>query len=91
MKRLKRRDKMKIYADILSIVQSETKKEKIVLTRIQQKTNVPFDRLKVYISEMKELGLVQNDFLLTEKGRQYLIEYNRVLDFMKRMGLEYPE
>lgn len=91
MKRFPRRDKMKIYADILSIIQSETKRGKIVLTRIQQKTNVPFDRLKVYLSDLEELGLIQNDssLKLTEKGRQYITDYEKVLEFMRRMGLSY--
>lgn len=91
MKRLARRDKMKIYGDILSVIHTETKHGKIVLSRIQQKTNVPFDRLKLYLSELKELGLIQSDssLELTEKGHQYLSEYEKVLEFMKRMGLAY--
>lgn len=91
MKKLPRRDKLKIYGDLLFILYSEAKREKIVLTRIQLKTNVPFDRLKIYISELKELGLIQDEtsLKLTEKGKQYLREYETVLDFMKRMGLTY--
>jgi len=91
MKKLARRDKMKIYRDILSVIQSTEKNEKIILTRIQQKTNVPFDRLKAYISELGELGLIQNESSprLTEKGQQYLSEYEKVREFMKRMGLAY--
>lgn len=91
MKRLPRRDKMKIYGDLLSILSSETKAEKVVLTRIQLKINVPFDRLKTYIAELKELGLIQDEssLKLTDKGKQYLGEYEAVLDFMNRMGLTY--
>jgi len=35
--------------------------------------------------------LIQDEvsFKLTEKGKQYLVEYERVLDFMKRMGIAY--
>jgi len=91
MKKLPRRDKLKIYGDLLSILYGETKREKIVLTHVQLKTNVPFDRLKIYIAELKELGLIQDELSLklTEKGEQYLREYETVLDFMKRMGLIY--
>ncbi|TRO45604.1 hypothetical protein E2P30_01290, partial [Candidatus Bathyarchaeota archaeon] len=65
--------------------------EKIVLTQIQTKINVPYDRLKTYITEAKDLGLIQdeNSLTLTEKGFQYVQMYNRVLDFMKRMGIPY--
>jgi len=90
MKKLPRRDKMKIYGDLLSIL-NETSSEKIVLTRIQLKLNVPFDRLKTYIAEVKELGLIQDEtsLKLTNKGKQYLREYKKVLDFINQMGLTY--
>ena len=93
MRKLLRRDKLKIYGDLLFILYTESKKEKVVLTHVQLKTNVPFDRLKTYITELKELGLVQDEpsLKLTEKGKQYLREYETVLDFMKRMGLTYPQ
>ena len=91
MRRLPRRDKLKIYGDLLTILYGETKTEKVVLTRVQLKTNVPFDRLKVYLTELKELGLIIDEptLRLTEKGKQYIKEYETVLDFMKRMGLTY--
>ncbi len=91
MKRIQRRDKLKIYGDLLSELLSESDAEKIVLTKVQAKTNVPFDRLKTYIIELVELGLIQDDtsLKLTKKGRTYLREYRKVLDFMKRMGLSY--
>jgi predicted transcriptional regulator len=91
MRTISRRDKMKIYGDVLSAIKAETRKGEVVLTRIQLKTNVPFDRLKAYLSDLEELGLVQDGSLLrlTEKGQQYVVEYERVLDFMKRMGLCY--
>lgn len=91
MKTILRRDKMKIYGDVLSAIKAETRRGQIVLTRIQLKTNVPFDRLKAYLAELEQLGLVQNGFSpkLTEKGQEYVVEYEKVLDFMKRMGLIY--
>ena len=90
MKRISRRDKLKIYGDLLSVL-NKGDTEKIVLTQVQVQINVPFDRLKTYISELKELGLIQDERMLnlTEKGKQYLKEYEGVLEFMKRMGLTY--
>jgi predicted transcriptional regulator len=86
-----RRDRMKIYGEILSKFNTEHSGENIVLTRIQIKIGVPFDRLKKYISELYDLGLIENEnnFKLTEKGKQYLEEYENILDFMKRMGIAY--
>ena len=91
MKTIPRRDKLKIYGDLLSALNSESSAGKIVLTQVQVKINVPFDRLKTYITELTNLGLIKDEtsLVLTKKGTQYLREYERVLDFMKRMGLAY--
>ncbi len=91
MKRISRRDKLKIYGDLLSIVESERSAEGIVLTRLQVKLNVPFDRLKQYLEQLRELGLIEDTLSpkLTDKGKQYINEYENVLDFMKRMGIAY--
>jgi len=82
---------MKIYGDLLSILNNESKTAKIVLTHIQIQINVPYDRLKNYIFELKELDLIQDvtSLKLTEKGKQYIEEYEKVLEFMKRMGITY--
>jgi predicted transcriptional regulator len=91
MKKIARRDKMKIYGDLLAILHAERKKKKIVLTHLQLKLNVPYDRLKIYLTQLKELGLIQDETSpkLTAKGKQYIREYEKVLDFMKRMGITY--
>jgi predicted transcriptional regulator len=91
MKTIPRRDKLKIYGDLLSALSSESGAEKIVLTQVQVRIKVPFDRLKTYITELLDLGLIKDEtsLKLTKKGKQYLREYERVLDFMKRMGLAY--
>ncbi len=91
MKRIKRRDKLKIYGDLLSALYYESSADKIVLTQVQAKIGVPFDRLKTYITDLANLELVQdeNSLKLTKKGMQYLKEYEKILDFMKRMGLSY--
>ena len=84
-----RRDKLIIYGDLLAILNEESKNERIVLTHVQVRINVSFDRLKKYIGNLVELGLIEDEISLklTEKGREYLREYERVLDFIKRMGL----
>jgi predicted transcriptional regulator len=89
--KIQRRDKLRIYGDLLVVLNIESKKEQIMLTKIQLKINVPFDRLKTYISDLKRLDLIDDEstLRLTEKGRQYLQEYEEILNFMKRMGLIY--
>ncbi len=80
---------MEIYGDLLAVLNEEANSEKIVLTRIQNRINVPFDRFKNYISELHRLGLIENEttLRLTEKGKQYLKGYKQILDFMNKMGL----
>jgi predicted transcriptional regulator len=90
MKKKARRDKMKIYGDLLDTLKSEKNKiDKIVLTHIQTRMNVPFDRLKNYISDLENLDLIEDQvgYNLTTKGKQYLDEYKKIIDFMERMGI----
>ena len=89
--KIPRRDKLKIYGDLLSELNDESKNERIVLTRVQVRINAPFDRLKKYITDLSDLGLIEDEtsLKLTDKGRQFLREYEMVLDFMNRMGLAY--
>jgi predicted transcriptional regulator len=92
MKKIARRDKMRLYGDLLFILQTEqSEAEKIVLIRVQAKLNVSFDRLKGYLSDLEELNLIDNQisYRLTPKGKQYLREYQKVVDFMERMGISY--
>jgi len=86
-----RRDRLKIYGDLLAVLNEEAKKEKIVLSWVQVRVNLPFDRLKGFIQDLINLGLVEDEisFKLTEKGKEYLREYEQVLRFIKRMGISY--
>jgi len=85
------RDKLKIYNDLLIVLNEEAKKEKIVLSWVQVKTNLPFDRLKKNIQELIQIGLIEDEvsLKLTEKGKQYIKEYKKVMEFIKRMGIVY--
>jgi predicted transcriptional regulator len=91
MKRIPRRDKLKIYGDLLTALHNEARSGKVVLTRVQVQINVPFDRLKTYLSELAALGLIESEASprLTDKGIEYLREYRKVLEFIRRMGIEY--
>jgi predicted transcriptional regulator len=91
MKIKNRRDKMKIYGDLLAILNAEPKSQKMILTHIQVKMNVPFDRFKQYLSDLEELGFIesQESLKLTHKGRRYLEDYRKILDLMDHMGISY--
>lgn len=89
--KLGRRDKLKIYGDLLTILYNEREKEDIVMTKVQTQLQVPYDRLKRYIKELAELGLIEDEasLLVTEKGMEYLREYRKILAFMRKIGLTY--
>ncbi len=91
MSKISRRDRLKIYGDLLAVLYEEAKNEKIVLSWVQVRTNLPHDRLKNHIHELVKLGLIEDEVSLkvTEKGKQYLKEYEKVLEFIKRMGITY--
>ena len=91
MKKISRRDKLKIYGDLLSILYNEPDTEQIKLTKVQVKINVPFDRLKNYLSDLKELDLIKDEYspIVTKKGKEFIKEYENILKFMKRMGIAY--
>jgi predicted transcriptional regulator len=84
-----RRDKIIILGELLLVLNGECKNDRIVLTQVQMKINVSYDRLKKYIGNLKDLGLIDGEtsLKLTEKGKQYLKEYENVLAFIKHMGL----
>lgn len=86
-----RRDRLKIYGDLLAVLYEEGKTGKIVLSWVQVRTNLPFSRLKVFLQDLIRLGLIEdeNSLKLTEKGKEYLREYKKVLEFIKRMGITY--
>jgi len=91
MKRISRRDRLKIYGDLLGILSAESRNQKVVISHIQLQLNVPLDRLRKYILELEKLGLIEDkqSLMLSEKGKEYIREYKKVLEFIKRMGLVY--
>lgn len=74
----------------MSILYAE-KNQRVVLSRVQLQMRVPFDRLKNYVFELRELDLIDDvvSLKLTEKGKRFIEEYQRILDFMKQMGKSY--
>lgn len=87
--RIQRRDKMKIYGDLLRVLQEESSKEKVVISKVITRSNLPFTRLKKYVADLAKLGLIEDETSLkpTDKGKQYLNQYETILAFMESMGL----
>ena len=85
----RRRNRERIYYDILCSVIGQEKKGYTRITRIQNETNLPSDRLRRHIHEMEELKLLKHDSALhsTPKGRAFASQYRRILEILKQFGL----
>jgi predicted transcriptional regulator len=87
IKRRPPRSKIQIYGDLLRILEGEANSNKILLTRIQRKIDVPFDRLKKYVAELQMLALIESEttLKLTKKGKQYIQEYGIIVESIQNM------
>ena len=87
-----RRDRARIYYDILEFIQEKSLQHEkpSTITQVQMKTNVPFVRFKEYLRDLQRKDLVkydENQINITFKGVQYLSEYKKVYAFMEKFGL----
>jgi len=69
--------------------------EGIVITHIIQKSNLSHSRLQKLIQNLTGSGLINKieynnkfTFVITEKGRLFLEEYRKFMDFGMSFGLE---
>jgi predicted transcriptional regulator len=88
---LSRRDRARIYDEILEYIQERSLqyKKPSTITQVQLKTNVPFVRFKEYLEDLQRKDLVkydENQIQITPKGIQYLSEYRKVKNFMEKFG-----
>ena len=73
-----RRGRLEIIADILSVAMEEAKKTEIVY-----RANLNFKRAGKYLPYLEEKGLIENGnmsggYKTTEKGREFLRDYQRM-------------
>jgi predicted transcriptional regulator len=85
-----KRNKMEIYNDILSALKQELNSGDAKPTRIQSKSNLAYDRMTRYLSELETQEMITNNPLaLTQKGRDFLQDYDRIKEFLEEMGVKY--
>lgn len=90
-KRPRPRYRPKIFYDILcSIMKQEESAGVAKITRVQNEVNLPSDRFRVHLEDMKALGLVEygDSLACTVKGRSFVSEYEKVAEVLKRFGLD---
>lgn len=85
-----KRNKMEIYNDILSAISRELTNGEARPTRVQATSNLAYDKLVRYLNELEGKKMImQNPLALTEKGRDFLQDYDRIRDFIVDMGVKY--
>ncbi|MEA3378299.1 MAG: winged helix-turn-helix domain-containing protein [Nanoarchaeota archaeon] len=89
----KRRDKLDIISDILKSIQD--KGGRIKPTHLLYKSNLSHEGMKRYIDELKtKLMIIEEEdmkkkskqFLITDKGLQFLQDYRKIREFTNSFG-----
>jgi predicted transcriptional regulator len=88
----RKRNRFEIYYDILTALNQElTEHRRPSLTRIAAHVNMPYDRLMGVLSFLTRIGFCErlgSCFSVTEKGEDFLAEYQRFNESLSRMGLD---
>jgi predicted transcriptional regulator len=81
---------MEIYNDILSAINVELTNGKAKPTRVQTLSNLAYDKLVRYLNELENKKMIMQDPLqITEIGRDFLQDYDRIKGFVLDMGVKY--
>ena len=87
-----KRNKMEIYNDILSAINLELTNGngEAKPTRVQSLSNLAYDKLVRYLNELEvKKMIIQDPLQITEKGRDFLQDYDRIKGFLNNMGIKY--
>jgi predicted transcriptional regulator len=87
--KLRRRERAKIYYDILCSIIEQESMTRAKITRVQNDVNLPSDRLRTHLREMSSLGLVEygDSLASTQKGRVFVDEFKKVVEILRQFGL----
>jgi predicted transcriptional regulator len=81
---------MEIYNDILNAIKVELISGEARPTRIQATSNLAYDKLTRYLVELEGRNMIsRNPLAITDRGRDFLQDYNRIKDFLQEMGVKY--
>lgn len=81
---------MEIYNDILSAIKVELTNGEAKPTRVQSLSNLAYDKLARYLDELQGKKMIaQNPLGITDKGHDFLQDYDRIKDFVNAMGVKY--
>ena len=82
-----------MYTEILKAITDEitTKDDSVAKTaRGQHRSNLAYDKLARYLDELEGKKMIlQSPLLITDKGRDFLQDYDRISSFVLEMGIKY--
>ena len=85
-----RRNKLEIYYSILTAIKSEATYGDVRPTRIQFLSNMSYDKINKYFDELEDSKMIiKKPLALTDKGKEFLVDYEKIHDFMVKIGLKY--
>jgi predicted transcriptional regulator len=86
-----RRNKLEIYNDILNaMVNVLANYDEVKPTRVQLQCNLSYDKLARYLDELENKKLItQEPLLISQRGKDFLQDYQRIADFVVEMGIKY--
>jgi predicted transcriptional regulator len=87
-----KRSRIQICFDVLWNLREESKKNnKTCLTKVAHMANLPYDRFQKCLDNLIFIGMVSRvdngEVLVTKKGTEFMDEYEKISDFLTRMGL----
>jgi predicted transcriptional regulator len=85
---------LELYNDILKAIAEEITNDadnaSAKPTRVQLRSNLAYDKLTRYLDELENKKMIlQSPLLITEKGRDFLHDYDRISNFILEMGIKY--
>ena len=89
---------MEIYNDILTAISHEVTNyddyheygSGVKRTHVQLKSNLAYDKFARYLNELENKRMIeQHPLKITERGIDFLQDYQRIADFVLEMGIKY--
>lgn len=83
-----KRARLEIYHDILSAIKEDSQNnEKISPTRVQFKSNLSYNKLKEFVSDMAKKKLISDEttMKITDSGKKFYDEYSEIRDTIKKL------
>jgi len=82
-----------LYNDILKAIVAEITNDDDRMakpTRVQLRSKLAYDKLARYLDELETKKMIlQRPLLITEKGKDFLQDYDRISNFILEMGIKY--